>query len=108
MSRVPMGSDGGAWAIDPTTNFETDFVPQGIGADLIATIEGFSRQDVDAFAAESQARAAEGRANGYFDRSVVPVSDVNGLAVLDHDEFMRPGTTVESLVGPQAVVRRHR
>ena len=99
MSRVPMGSDGGAWAMDPDTAFKTDFVPQGIGADLIATIEGFSREDVDAFAAESQARAAKAQANGYFDNSIVPVKDLNGLTVLDKDEFIRPGTTVESLAG---------
>ncbi len=99
MSRVPMGSDGGAWAMDPATSFDTAFVPQGIGADLIATLEGFSREDVDAFAAESQARAAKAQANGYFDKSVVPVRDRNGLTVLDHDEFIRPGTTVESLSG---------
>jgi acetyl-CoA C-acetyltransferase len=99
MSRVPMGTDGGAWAMDPATALETSFVPQGIGADLIATIEGFSRDDVDAFAAESQARAAKAQANGYFDRSLVPVTDLNGLNVLDHDEFIRPGTTAESLAG---------
>ena len=97
MSRVPMGSDGGSWAMDPATAFDTAFVPQGIGADLIATLEGFSREDVDAFAAESQARAAKAQANGYFDRSVVPVRDLNGLPVLEKDEFIRPGTTVESL-----------
>jgi acetyl-CoA C-acetyltransferase len=97
MSRVPMGSDGGAWAMDPETNYETQFMPQGIGADLIATIGGFTREDVDAFAAESQARAAKAQANGYFTRSVVPVKDRNGLTVLDHDEFIRPGTTVEGL-----------
>ncbi len=97
MSRVPMGSDGGAWAMDPRTSFDTDFVPQGIGADLIATIEGYSRTDVDTFAAESQARAAKAIANGYFDKSVIPVKDVNGLTILDHDEFVREGTTVESL-----------
>ena len=99
MSRVPMGSDGGAWAMDPRTALDTSFVPQGIGADLIATLEGFSRADVDAFAAESQARAAKAQANGHFDRSVVPVRDFNGLTVLDKDEFIRPGTTVESLSG---------
>jgi acetyl-CoA C-acetyltransferase len=99
MSRVPMGSDGGAWAMDPATAFTTSFVPQGIGADLIATIEGFSREDVDAYAAESQARAAKAQANGYFDGSVVPVKDLNGVTVLDKDEFIRPGTTVESLAG---------
>jgi acetyl-CoA C-acetyltransferase len=99
MSRVPMGSDGGAWAADPATAFATSFVPQGIGADLIATIEGYSREDVDAFAAESQARAAKAQANGYFEGSVVPVRDRNGLTVLDKDEFIRPGTTVETLAG---------
>ncbi|MDH6576024.1 acetyl-CoA C-acetyltransferase [Kitasatospora sp. MAP5-34] len=99
MSRVKMGSDGGAWAMDPMTSYETSFVPQGVGADLIATIEGLSRTDVDAFAAESQARAAKAWAGGLFDRSVVPVKDRNGLVVLDRDEFIRPGTTVESLAG---------
>ena len=99
MSRVPMGSDGGAWATDPETHFATGFVPQGIGADLIATIEGFSREDVDRYAAESQARAAKAWANGYFARSVVPVRDRNGVVVLDRDEHIRPGTTVEILAG---------
>src|ERR687890_492316 len=99
MSRVPMSSDGGAWATDPATALATSFVPQGIGADLIATLEGFSRTDVDGFAAESQARAAKAQANGYFDGSVIPVRDRNGLAVLEKDEFIRPGTTVESLSG---------
>jgi acetyl-CoA C-acetyltransferase len=102
MSRVPMASDGGAWAMDPHTAFSTDFVPQGIGADLIATIEGYSRTDVDTFAAESQARAAKAIANGYFANSVIPVKDVNGLTILDHDEFVREGTTVESLSGLSA------
>jgi acetyl-CoA C-acetyltransferase len=97
MSRVPMATDGGAWAMDPASAFDTSFLPQGIGADLIATIEGYSRSDVDAFAAESQARAAKAQANGYFDHSVIPVRDLNGLVVLDKDEFIRPGTTVESL-----------
>ncbi|HWL97598.1 MAG TPA: acetyl-CoA C-acetyltransferase [Nocardioidaceae bacterium] len=97
MSRVPMGSDGGAWALDPETNYETEFMPQGIGADLIATLEGFSREDVDAYAVESQARAGKAQVNGYFGRSVVPVRDRNGLTVLDHDEFIRPGTTLEAL-----------
>ncbi len=99
MSRVPMGSDGGAWAMDPRTSFDTDFVPQGIGADLIATIEGYSRLDVDTFAAESQARAAKAIANGYFANSVIPVKDPSGLTILDHDEFVREGTTAESLGG---------
>ncbi|MFF2329430.1 MULTISPECIES: acetyl-CoA C-acetyltransferase [unclassified Streptomyces] len=97
MSRVPMGSDGGAWAMDPMTNFDTGFAPQGIGADLIATIEGFSRRDVDEFAALSQERAAEAWKDGRFARSVVPVKDRNGLVVLDHDEHMRPGTTADTL-----------
>ncbi|MFI9163346.1 acetyl-CoA C-acetyltransferase [Kitasatospora aureofaciens] len=99
MSRVKMASDGGAWFADPMTSYETNFVPQGIGADLIATIEGLSRADVDAFAAESQARAAKAQADGLFDRSVVPVRDRNGLVVLERDEFIRPGTTVETLAG---------
>jgi acetyl-CoA C-acetyltransferase len=97
MSRVPMASDGGAWFADPMTNLATGFVPQGIGADLIATIEGFSRRDVDAYAVLSQERAAAARADGRFDRSVVPVRDRAGLVVLDHDEHPRPGTTVDSL-----------
>ncbi|MGV9881375.1 acetyl-CoA C-acetyltransferase [Streptomyces sp. NPDC003006] len=97
MSRVPMASDGGAWFADPMTNFETGFAPQGIGADLIATIEGFSRRDVDEYAALSQERAAAAWKDGRFARSVVPVKDRNGLVVLDHDEHMRPGTTADSL-----------
>jgi acetyl-CoA C-acetyltransferase len=97
MSRVPMGSDGGPWAMDPETNYETSFIPQGIGADLIATIEGFSRDDVDAYAARSQERAAAAREEGRFNGSVVPVLDINDHVVLDHDEFIRPGTTVETL-----------
>ncbi len=99
MSRVPMASDGGAWYTDPETAFQTDFIPQGISADLIATMEGYDRTAVDAFAAESQARAAKATANGWFSESLVPVVDRNGLAVLDHDEFIRPDTTVESLAG---------
>lgn len=101
MSRVPMGSDGGAWAMDPDTAYGTGFVPQGIGADLIATIEGLSREDVDTFAVESQTRAAKAWANGYFARSVVPVRDRNGLPVLERDEHIRAGTTLESLGGLQ-------
>ncbi|MEV8391611.1 MULTISPECIES: acetyl-CoA C-acetyltransferase [unclassified Streptomyces] len=97
MSRVPMGSDGGAWAMDPMTSFRTGFAPQGIGADLIATLGGFSRRDVDEFAALSQERAATAWKEGRFERSVVPVLDRNGLTVLDHDEHMRPGTTADSL-----------
>ncbi|MFD8112754.1 acetyl-CoA C-acetyltransferase [Streptomyces microflavus] len=99
MSRVPMGSDGGAWAMDPMTSFETGFAPQGIGADLIATIEGFSRRDVDEYAALSQERAAAAWKDGRFARSVIPVKDRNGLVVLDHDEHLRPGTTADSLAG---------
>ena len=97
MSRVPMGSDGGAWAMDAETAFETGFVPQGIGADLIATLEGWGRDDVDAYALESQTRAAKAWANGYFARSVVPVTDRNGVVVLDRDEHVRAGTTMEAL-----------
>ncbi|WP_055691991.1 acetyl-CoA C-acetyltransferase [Streptomyces prasinus] len=99
MSRVPMGSDGGAWAMDPLTNHDTGFVPQGIGADLIATIEGFSRRDVDEYAALSQERAATAWKENRFDRSVVPVRDRSGLVVLDRDEHLRPGTTADSLAG---------
>ncbi|KRA39063.1 MULTISPECIES: acetyl-CoA C-acetyltransferase [unclassified Nocardioides] len=97
MSRVAMGSDGGAWASDPATAFKAGFVPQGIGADLIATIEGWSREDVDAYAAESHHRAAKAWANGYYDTPVVPVKDINGLTLLDKDETIRPDTSVESL-----------
>jgi len=99
MSRVPMGSDGGAWAMDPETSYTTGFVPQGIGADLIATLEGFTREDVDTFAVESQTRAAKAWANGYFAKSVVPVKDRNGLPILDRDEHVRAGATLESLAG---------
>ncbi len=97
MSRVPMGSDGGPWAMDPETAYDSYFVPQGISADLIATIEGFSRDDVDAYAARSQERAAAAWSSGRFAKSVVPVKDMNGAVILDYDEFMRPDTTVESL-----------
>jgi acetyl-CoA C-acetyltransferase len=97
MSRVPMGSDGGAWAMDPATNYDTGFVPQGIGADLIATLEGFSRTDLDVFALESQRRAVQARDRGYFSRSIVPVRDQNGIAVLMHDEFIKPDTTLQAL-----------
>ena len=99
MSRVPMGSDGGPWAMDPETAYATSFVPQGVSADLIATMEGISRHDVDLFATESQTRAGKALADGAFSRSVIPVLDLNGQIVLDHDEFPRPGTTPESLAG---------
>jgi len=97
MSRVPMGTDGGAWAMDPETNYDTSFIPQGVGADLIATIEEFSRDDVDSYAARSQERAAAARDEGKFDGSVVPVTDINENVVLEQDEFIRPGTTAEAL-----------
>ncbi|WP_430645333.1 acetyl-CoA C-acetyltransferase [Agromyces sp. GXS1127] len=97
MSRVPIGSDGGAYVQDPTTNYDLYFVPQGIGADLIATIEGFSREDVDAFASESQRRAEAAWEQGFFAGSIVPVKDQNGVTLLDTDEHRRPGSTVESL-----------
>lgn len=99
MSRVPMGSDGGAWASDPETNLHTGFMPQGIGADLIATLEGFSRADVDGFAVKSQQKAANAWANGYFAKSIVPVTDQNGVTILDRDEQVRPDTSVDSLAG---------
>lgn len=96
MSRVAMGSDGGAWALDPATNLTTGFMPQGIGADLIATIEGFSRNDVDQFALNSQKKAAYAQAQGYFNKSVMPVLDQNGVSILSHDEFIRPNATLEA------------
>ena len=97
MSRVPMGSDGGAWALDPQTNFDTAFLPQGIGADLIATLEGFTREDVDAYALRSQRKAASARAAGHFDKSVVPVKDGIGQTILEKDEFIKPQSTMEGL-----------
>ena len=97
MSRVPMGSDGGAWMLDPATNYDSYLVPQGISADLIATIEGFSREDVDAYALRSQEKAAAAWSGGYFAKSVVPVKDQNGLTILDHDEHMRPDSTLDGL-----------
>jgi acetyl-CoA C-acetyltransferase len=97
MSRVPMGSDGGAWALDPETAYDTYFVPQGIGADLIATIEGFSREDVDAYALRSQERALKAQSEGRFAGSVVPVKDINDQVVLDNEEHIRPGTTLDGL-----------
>ncbi len=97
MSRVPMMSSGGAWAMDPESAFKTYFVPQGISADVIATKWGYSRADVDAYALESQRRAALAWAERRFDRSIAPVLDLNGLTILDRDEYLRPETTLESL-----------
>lgn len=102
MSRVVMGYDSGAWVADPSVALHNYYAPQGIGADLIATLEGYSRQDVDQYAAESQKRAAASWDAGNFDRSIVPVRDVIGEVVLDHDEYRRPQTTVESLSGLKA------
>jgi acetyl-CoA C-acetyltransferase len=99
MSRVPMGADGGAWPMDPAVAYKTYFMPQGIGADLIATKYGFSRADVDAYAMESQKRAARAWSEGRFKNSVVGVRDVIGEIVLDHDEHMRPATDMQSLGG---------
>ncbi|MFO7682210.1 MAG: acetyl-CoA C-acyltransferase, partial [Chloroflexota bacterium] len=89
--------DGGAWVMDPKVNLKTNFVPQGISADLIASLEGFSREDIDRFALQSQQRAASARENGRFHRSLIPVKDFNGLPILDHDELIRPETTLEGL-----------
>jgi acetyl-CoA C-acetyltransferase len=97
MSRIGIGASGGAWPVDPSVAVKSYFMPQGVSADLIATRYGFSRADVDGYAAESQRRAAESWGEARFARSVVPVRDVNGLTILDRDEHMRPGTTVESL-----------
>jgi len=97
MSRIPIGADGGAWASDPAVALRTHFAPQGIGADLIATLDGFSRRDVDAYAAESQRRAAHAQSQGWFAKSIVPVRDVIGDVVLDRDEYIRADTTVETL-----------
>jgi acetyl-CoA C-acetyltransferase len=97
MSRVPMGSDGGALFMDPTTAYDNYIVPQGTGADLIATMEGFSREDVDGWAVRSQDKAEAAWSGGYFAKSVVPVKDINGVTILDHDEHRRPGSTVEGL-----------
>ena len=97
MSRVPMGSDGGAWAMDPETNIATGFMPQGIGADLIATLGEFSREDVDAFAMRSHQKAAAAWQKSAFKKSIIPVKDRNGLTILDHDELIRPDSTVETL-----------
>lgn len=97
MSRVTMGSDGGAWYMDPRVNDATGFVPQGVGADTSATLEGFSRTDVDAFATESHRRAAHAWQQGYYDKSVVPVTDLNGMLLLAKDETIRPNTNLDTL-----------
>ncbi len=97
MSRVPMGADGGAWMLDPQTSFDAGFVPQGIGADLIATLDNFSREDIDAYAMRSQQRAAAAQLAGRFDRSIVAVKDAVGDVILDRDEFIKPRTTMEAL-----------
>ncbi|MFZ6710955.1 acetyl-CoA C-acetyltransferase [Undibacterium sp. TC9W] len=101
MSRVTMGSDGGAWAADPQTSMQTDFLPQGIGADLIATLEGFSREDVDAFALRSQEKATAARAAGRF-KSLRPVRDMNGLVILAEDEFIKPQSSMAALASLKA------
>lgn len=102
MSRVPMGSNGGAMGGDAGFSLKTGFVPQGIGADTIATLEGWSREDVDTYAVTSQQRAAHARDSGYFDKSVVPVKDYNGLTVLEKDDFIKPSTSLEGLAGLKA------
>lgn len=97
MSRITMGSDGGPWALDPETNLKAGFVPQGIGADLIATLDGYDREQVDAFALASQQKAAHAQTQGYFDRSLIAVKDQAGVVILDQDEFIKPNTTLEGL-----------
>lgn len=97
MSRVPMGSDGGAWPVDPSVAFKTYFVPQGVSADLIATKYGFSRDDVDAYAVESHKRADKSWKEGRFAKSIVPVKDVMGMTALDRDETIRPNTDMQAL-----------
>ena len=99
MSRVKMGSDGGAWALDPETNLHTDFIPQGVSADLIATLEGFDRDELDAFAVKSHQKAAAAWERGAFEKSIVPVRDRNGITILDHDELVRPDCSAEGLAG---------
>jgi acetyl-CoA C-acetyltransferase len=97
MSRVKMGSDGGAWSMDPETNLNTDFMPQGIGADLLATLDGFSREDVDAYAARSHQRAAAAWQRRAFSHSVIPVTDRNGMVILNHDQLVRPDCSASTL-----------
>ncbi len=97
MGRVPMGSDGAAIAVDPSLAMDSYFVPQGISADIIATEYGFTREQADALAVESQARAAKAWEENRFAKSIVPVTDQNGLTILEHDEYMRPGTGMDNL-----------
>lgn len=97
MSRVPMAADGGAWFADPETNFQTNFVLQGVSADLMATLDGVSRDDADRFAIESQRRAGIAKVSRYFSKSIIPVVDANGLLILDEDEFAKPDTTIQAL-----------
>jgi len=99
MSRTVMGADSGAWSADPWVAYHNYFAPQGIGADLVATLEGFTREDVDRYACESQRRAAESWEQGRFRNAIVPVRDVLGEVALDHDEYMRPDTTMQTLAG---------
>jgi len=99
MSRIPLGGDGGAWYSDPRINSQIGYIPQGVGADALASIHGFTRSDVDAFATESHRRAAAAWQQGYFAKSVVPVHDINGMLLLDTDETIRPDTSVEKLAG---------
>lgn len=106
MSRIPMGSSGGAWYADPAVAHETFYIPQGISADLIATLYGFSREDLDAYACESQRRAHVAQTEGYFDGSIIPVLDDIGGILLDKDEHLRPGTTVEDLAGLPAAFEK--
>jgi acetyl-CoA C-acetyltransferase len=101
MSRVPMGSDGGAWYQDPRVNTALGFIPQGVSADLIATLEGFTREDVDRFALRSHQKAALAAREGYFKESMIPVTDINGIVILDHDELIRADASLEAMAGLQ-------
>ncbi len=107
MSRVPMGTNGGPMGNDPGFAMKTGFVPQGVGADTIATLEGWSREDVDRYAVTSQQRAAHARDSGWFDKSVIPVKDANGVTILERDDFIKPGTTVEGLAKLKASFEMH-
>lgn len=99
MSRVPMGTDGGAWYQDPNVNNALSFIPQGVSADLIATLEGFTREDVDRFALRSHQKAAYAKKEGYFKKSMIPVRDINGTVILDHDELIREDASMDALAG---------